>query len=86
MDKQTYENFLLRLNSNEELDFKYKDVMYSIIHNPPYIYLGRNVIFCNNKYKVEKWEQYLSIFQLLKEFEIDGKKIKELWDDIILCE
>ena len=24
----------MRLISNEELDFKYKDVMYSIIHNP----------------------------------------------------
>lgn len=86
MSKQTYESFLLKLISNEELDFKYKDIMYSIIHNPPYIYLGRNVIFCNHEYKTEKWEQYSSISQLLENFTIGGKKIKELWEDIILCE
>ena len=86
MDKQTYESFLLRLINNEELDFKYKDIMYSIIHNPPYIYLGRNVIFKNNEYKTEKVEQYSSIFELLDKFTINGKKIKELWKDITLCE
>lgn len=86
MNKQTYESFVLRLISNEELDFKYKNIRYSIIHNPPYIYLGQNVTFFNHEYKKEKWEQYSSIFQLLDEFKIDGKKISELWDDITLCE
>ena len=85
MDKQAYESFLLRLFSNEELDFKYKDIRYSIIHNPPYIYLGRNVIFCNGEYETEKWEQYSSISQLLDKFAIEGKKIRELWADITLC-
>lgn len=84
--KYTYENFVLRLISNEELDFKYKDIRYSIIHNPPYVYLGQNVIFSNHEYKTEKWEQYSSIFQLLDKFTIEGKKIRELWDDITLCE
>lgn len=86
MKKETYESFALRLICNEELEFKYKDIVYSIIHNPPYIYLGRNVIFCNDEYKVEKWEQYSSIFELLNNFTIDGKKIRELWDDITVCE
>ena len=83
--KYTYENFVLRLISNEELDFKYKDIRYSI-HNTPYVYLGQNVIFSNHEYKTEKWEQYSSIFQLLDKFTIEGKKIRELWDDITLCE
>jgi len=84
--KHTYESFLLRLMSNEELDFKYKDIRYSIIHNPPYVYLGQNVIFSNNEYKTEKVEKYLSIHQLLEQFTIEGKKLRELWDDITLCE
>ena len=85
MDKQTYENFVLRLMHNEELDFKYKGIMYSIIHNPPYIYLGRNVIFCNREYRTEKVERYSSIFQLLDNFTIEGRRIKEIWADITLC-
>lgn len=85
MYKETYESFVIRLNNNEELDFKYKDTIYSIIHNPPYIYLGWDVISGNNEYKTEKWEQYSTILQLLDEFTIAGKKLKELWDDITLC-
>lgn len=81
---ETYESFVLRLNRNEELDFKYKDILYSIIHNPPYVYVGRNVRFDNNEYTTEKVEQYLSIFQLLDQFTIEGKKISEIWGDIVL--
>lgn len=86
MDEQTYQILLLRLMNNEELDFEYNDIRYSIVHNPPYIYLGRNVIFRNNEYKTEEVEQYSSIFELLDQFTIEGKKIKELWKDITLCE
>lgn len=83
---QTYESFVIRLINNEELDFVYKDIMYSIIHNPPYVYLGRNVIYRNGEYITEKFEQYLSIYQLLDQFTIEGKKLRELWDYVTLCE
>ncbi|MFQ9737678.1 MAG: hypothetical protein ACLR06_08055 [Christensenellaceae bacterium] len=79
---QSYESFVLRLISNEELDFKYKDILYSIIHNPPYVYLGINVTFDNKEYKTEKVERYLSIFELLDQFRIDGKRIREFWEDV----
>ncbi len=74
--------FLLRLMCNEELDFEYKGITYSITHEPPYVYLWRNVIFRNHKYEAEKVEQYSSISELLDKFTIEGKKIKEILKDI----
>lgn len=82
MDKETYEKFISSLMSNDELEFKYKGIGYSIVHNPPYVYLGRNVSFVNKEYKTEKVESYLSIPELLDKVEIDGKKISEIWKDI----
>ena len=82
MDKETYEKFISSLMSNDELEFKHKGIGYSIVHNPPYVYLGRNVSFVNKEYKTEKVESYLSISELLDKVVIDGKKISEIWKDI----
>lgn len=60
--------------------------MYSIVHNPPYVYLGRNVSIANHTYKTEKFEPYASTFELLDKFTIEGKKIEEIWQDITMCD
>lgn len=76
MDKETYEKFISSLMSNDELELKYKGIGYSIVHNPPNVYFGRNVSFVNKEYKTEKVESYLSISELLDKVVIDGKKNK----------
>ncbi len=86
MDKHAYDNFLLRLINNEELEFKYKGITYAVVHDPPYVYIFRNVIFANKKYTTESYERYSSIYQLLDSFKIDGKKIEDIWYKITVCD
>lgn len=44
------------------------------------------MLYINKEYKTEKVEQYSSIFELLDKFTIEGKKMKEFWKDITVCE
>lgn len=66
----------------EELDFVYNGIVYSIIHNPPKVFIGINVVYNEGKYVTEKFEEYLDIEDLLKNFRIHAKKIKEIWNDV----
>ena len=82
MNREVYEEFIDCLLCSDELDFEYNWVEYEIIHNPPYVYLCRNVQFLNGKYGVEKYEEYSTIEQLIAEATFGGKKMDEIWQDI----
>lgn len=82
MNKEDYKEFIAELLCNDELEFEYKGVEYGIMHNPPYVYLCRNVIFLNGKYESEKYEPYSTIEQLIAEATFDGKKLDEIQSDI----
>jgi len=80
----TYEEFVLLLSINEELDFEYSGILYSIVHNPPFVFLGRNVVYENGKYTTEKVAQYSTVFDLLDLTRIDNKAIKDIWEFITI--
>lgn len=82
MNKEDYKEFIAELLCNDELEFVYKGVEYGVMHNPPYVYLCRNVIFINGKYESEKYEAYSTIEQLIAEATFDGKKLDEIQQDI----
>ena len=82
MNKEDYKKFIAELLCNDELEFVYKGVEYGVMHNPPYVYLCRNVIFINGKYESEKYEAYSTIEQLIAEATFDGKKLDEIQQDI----
>ncbi len=82
MNKEDYKEFIAELLCNDELEFVYKGVEYGIMHNPPYVYLCRNVIFINGRYESEKYEAYSTIEQLIAEATFDGKKLDEIQQDI----
>ena len=84
MNKEEYKEFIADLLCNDELAFAYKGVAYEIIHNPPYVYLCRNVTLRNGRYESEKYEPYSTIEQLIAEATFEGKKLDEIQQDIEL--
>lgn len=79
----TYEEFVL-LALFDEVEFAYKDKLYQI----DYGLCGVVSIFViqerDNKSIKNQSFNYISIFELLNEFKIDGKKIREIWDYAII--
>ena len=84
MNKEEYKEFIADLLCNDELEFAYKGVVYEIIHEPPYVYLCRNVTLRNGRYESEKYEPYSTIEQLIAEATFEGKKLDEIQQDIEL--
>lgn len=84
MNKEEYQEFIADLLCNDELEFSYKGVVYEIIHEPPYVYLCRNVALRNGRYESEKYEPYSTIEQLITEATFEGKKLDEIQQDIEL--
>ena len=78
----TYEEYLLLLETNDEIDFLYADNKYQIIHESNDI-----VSMCITEYKgsqkvSERSEQFSSIIELLDKFRIEGKRIRDIWDEV----
>ncbi len=83
---ETYEDFMIKVLSSDEFDFAYKGVTYSILHNPPYVYVCCDVTFLDGQYCSKTYKHYYSNLELLEQFTINGKKLRELWNDIIIEE
>ena len=80
--KITYEEYLLLLETNDEIDFLYADNKYQIIHESNDI-----VSMCITEYKgsqkvSERSEQFSSIIELLDKFRIEGKRIRDIWNEV----
>ena len=78
----TYEEYLLLLETNDEIDFLYADNKYQIIHESNDI-----VSMCITEYKgsqkvSERSEQFSSIIELLDKFRIEGKRIRDIWNEV----
>ena len=80
--KITYEEFALLLSINEELDFEYNNILYGIIHNPPKVFIGINVVYNEDKCTTERFEEYSNVEEMLNNFEINGKTIKDIWENV----
>ncbi len=80
----SYEEFALACLENWELDFGYRGVDYEVV-------LGggdKVIFFVDIKYKDgqctwSKEEHYSNAAEMLEKVRIDGKTIKEIWDDVI---
>ncbi len=77
----TYEEFVVMLSTNDELYFMYNEKGYQIEYYDKSTYMC--VSRCeNNKFIIERTEQFNSLIELLSNFKIDGKSIHEIWSDI----
>ena len=78
----TYEEFVIMLSTNDELYFMYNGKEYQIEH------AGKGVVYMcvsrleNELIILERNEKYSSIIDVLNNFEIDGKKIREIWSKV----
>ena len=78
----SYEEFVIMLSTNDELYFMYNGREYQIEHT------GYDVVhmcvtsFENGKITLERNEKFSSIIDLLNNFEIEGRKIHEIWSNV----
>lgn len=78
----TYEEFVIMLSTNDELYFMYNGREYQIEHT------GKGIVhmcvsrFDNDGIILERNEKFSSIIDLLNNFEIDGKRIHEIWSNV----
>lgn len=87
LEKMSYVEYeLMVLYTSDEIWFYYKNAVYQIDYGLPNI-TAMYITKYKNKQKIsERSENFSSITELLNKFTIDGKTIKEIWDDVTFCE
>ena len=87
LEKISYAEYeLMALFAGDEIWFYYKDAVYQIDYGLPNI-TAMYITKYKNKQKVsERSENFSTVSELLNKFKIDGKTIKEIWDDVTFCE
>lgn len=87
LEKMSYAEYeLMVLYTSDEIWFYYKNAVYQIDYGLPNI-TAMYITKYKNKQKIsERSENFSSITELLNKFTIDGKTIKEIWDDVTFCE
>ena len=82
--KITYEEYVFMLATNDEISFLYANSEYQIVYDS-----SESVSMCITKFlgaqKIsENHESYSSIIELLDRFRIEGKRIRDIWDEVTL--
>lgn len=77
----SYEEFVIMLSTNDELYFMYNDSEYQIEHFNDFVYMCVSRLE-NENIVLERNEKFNSIIELLNDFKIEGKSIREIWSDV----
>ncbi len=78
----SYEEFVIMLSTNDELYFMYNEKEYQIE------YPSKDIVYMcvsryeNNRIILERNEKFNSIIELLNDFRIEGKSIREIWSNV----
>ena len=80
--KITYEEYVFILATNDEIYFLYANDEYYIVYDSK-----ESVSMCISEFKgskkvSERSESFSSIIELLDKFRIEGKRIREIWDEV----
>ncbi len=80
--KITYEEYVLILALNDEIDFLYHNKIYQIIHETEKI-VSMCVYQFNDKQKMlVKSDSFINIIALLDTYRIDNKRIRDIWEEV----
>lgn len=79
----TYEEFVCLAMTGDEIEFFFKNILYQIDHGFHEVTAMYITKFKDGKKIKEESKNYSSIIELFDQFTIEGKKLRELWDDII---
>lgn len=82
-EKISYAEYeMMAMNTNDEIWFFYNNTEYQIDYGLPNI-TSMYITVYDGKQKVsERSENYSSVIELLDQFRIDGKTIKEIWESV----
>ena len=80
--KVTYEEYVLMLATNDEIYFLYANNEYQIVYDS-----SESVSMCITEFKGTqkvsgRSESFSSIIELLDKFIIEGKRIRDIWDEV----
>lgn len=81
--KISYEEYVILLATNDEIWFSLNNTVYQVNHGIQSITSMFITEYDDSQKISERSENYTSIIDLLHNFKVNGKTIKELWDDII---
>ena len=78
----SYEEYVIMLSTYDELYFMYHEKEYQVEHHG-----DGSVYMCVSRYEnnimiLERSEKFNSIIELLNNFRIEGKLIREIWQNI----
>jgi len=80
--KITYEEYVILAMTNDEIWFWFNNTEYQIDHGLSEFTSIYITEFKENKKISERSENFTSIIELFEKFRIDGKNIKEIWDNV----
>lgn len=80
--KITYEEYVFILATNDEIYFLYANDEYQIVYDS-----SESVSMCITEFKGTqkvsgRSESFSSIIELLDKFRIEGKRIRDIWDEV----
>ncbi len=78
----SYEEYILLLSTNDEIWFLYNDTEYQVVHESEQIISMCSTRFERTQRILINCQKYSSLNELLEKFRIDGKTIKEIWNNV----
>ena len=80
--KISYEEYVVLLSTNDEILFCYRDKMYQITHPTDDVTIMYTLECEDITSLVEKSKEYSDIIDLLLNYQIEGKRIIQIWPDV----
>lgn len=80
--KISYEEYVIMLSSNDELWFWHNNIEYQVVYTIPNTTTMCITQYDGNKKVSEHFENYNSIIDMLENFKIDGKAIRDIWNEV----
>ena len=81
-EKLTYEEFAFLTMTNDEVSFFYKNMLYQIDYGLRDITAMYITEYKGSQKVSERSEQFSSIIELLDKFRIEGKRIRDIWNEV----
>ena len=81
----TYEEFVIVADvTNDELSFLHDDIEYQICYESADVVYMCATSYKDHPEKLLRCEKFASLIELFDKFRIDGKRIRDIWDNVVL--
>ncbi len=80
----TYEEYVILLSTNDEIEFVYNNKIYQVIHESNNVTAMYIYNYINEIKSFERSENFSNIIELFEKFRINGKRLMAIWDDVVI--